>query len=92
MTLHASRHTSGDTDLVTIHACYGPIDFTIDEQVGHAVQFWHQLGAIVVVPDITERARAGYERYHAALGDGAPPEFRQLPQAQQMAWVEAFTE
>lgn len=92
MTLLASRHTSGDTDLVTFRYCYGPVTIEFDEQFGHATQFWHQLGGIVATPDITVRAKAGYERFHAALGDGAPPEFGQLPSAQRMAWVEAFTE
>lgn len=91
MTLQASRHTSGDTDLVTFRYCYGPVTIEFDEQFGHATQFWHQLGGIVATPDITVRAKAGYERFHDALGEEYLP-WTAVATERQSAWIEAFTE
>jgi hypothetical protein len=90
VTLHATHDRQRQT--VTFHVSYGPVSVQVEEADGHAFSFWHELGKLIAVEDNEERAEAGYYRFHAALGDGAPPRFRRLPQAQQAAWVAAFTE
>ncbi len=98
MTLDARRIRSGETDLITIRACYGPVTFEVDEPRGHALHFWHELGKLVAVEDNEERAQAGYERYVAA-SDGRSffsgdtlISWDNLPGPVRQSWVAAFTE
>jgi hypothetical protein len=93
MTLDARRHTSGETDLITFRYCYGPTTIEIDEQRGHALQFWHELGKLVT--DNTEdRAKAGWQRYvEAHPKDEMPmPAWEALSGEERGCWIAAFTE
>lgn len=97
MTLSASSKTSGSTELVTIRACYGPITFEIDEQRGHVLHFWHDLGKIVAAEDNKRRAKAGYTRYiedcgRVSVNGDALPEWEGLPEKIRGHWIAAFTE
>lgn len=94
MTLHATRDRSDDT--VTVHAVHGGVSVQVKEYRGHALNFWHELGRLVI-DDNADRARAGYGRYLASCsgisvnGDQLPP-WDELPEKIQEHWTAAFTE
>lgn len=92
MTLHATR----DGDSITVHVTYGSVTVKVEEHYGHAVSFWHQLGALLA-DDREERAKGGYTRYVedcggvSVNGDYLPP-WEGLPEKIQRHWIAAFTE
>lgn len=94
MTFTASRHMSGTTDMVTFRYCYGPATIEFDEQRGHALAFWHHLGALII-EDNEDRAKAGYARYcQARIASDAhvPAPWDSLATPARDAWIAAFTE
>lgn len=88
MTLWAERKPGGE--YVILRACYGPVSFEIEESRGHALNFWHELGKHVI-ENVEDRAKAGYERFHGAVG-GAWESWEDLVPAHREAWIAAFTE
>jgi hypothetical protein len=95
VTLSATRDRNRRT--VTVRACYGPVTFEIEEQPGHALSFWHELGRVVAAPDNEVRAKAGYQRYTAHCGGvsvhGEPlPAWDLMDEVVRQHWIAAFTE
>lgn len=94
MTLRATRDTAKGT--ITLHCTYGPVTFQVTEHRGHALVFWHQLGALVI-EDTEDRAREGYARYVVDCGGvsvhGEPlPAWEAMDEKIRGHWIAAFTE
>jgi hypothetical protein len=96
MTLSARRNSHSGRQYITFSAHYGPASFSIDEEEGHVLQFWHELGKLVAVEDNERRAKAGYERYceHFAgrVEFGAMSQWAELHEDTRGDWIAAFTE
>lgn len=95
MTLSASRDRVKGT--VTVRMTCGSLTAQAEEQDGHVIQFWHELGKLVAAEDNEKRAEAGYERYVAHCGGvsvhGEPlPAWRGQDETVKGHWIAAFTE
>jgi hypothetical protein len=71
---------------------YGPITAAGEENSGHLLSFWHELGRLVAVQDNEKRAQAGWQRYAAHHTDGPVPTWEGLHEEERQHWIAAFTE